>query len=158
MASQDAPLAASAVIVPTSRAGRAPWTIIGLLMAVSTFIYFNRINMPIASDERIMAQYSLSPETMGWVYSSLLITYTICMLPGGWFIDRYGAKNALAVVVFGSALFTALTGVVGWVAPDGRFVLVALLIVRGSMGVITAPIYPSCARLVALSASAARAN
>lgn len=148
MASQDEPLAASALIVPPGHTGRAPWTIIGLLMAVSAFIYFNRINMPIASDERIMAQYSLSPETMGWVYSSLLITYTICMIPGGWFIDRFGAKNALSVVVFGSALFTALTGVVGWVAPDGRFVVIALLLVRGLMGVVTAPIYPSCARLV----------
>ena len=35
---------------------------------------------------------------MGFVYSAFLLTYTICMTPGGWFGDRFGIRIACMVV------------------------------------------------------------
>jgi MFS family permease len=70
------------------------------------------------------------------------------MIPGGWYIDRFGTKVALLTVGFGSALFMALTGAVGFWCHDAGTVVLGLLIVRGLMGIVSAPLHPSCARTV----------
>jgi ACS family D-galactonate transporter-like MFS transporter len=134
--------------VTVRRSGRARWAVVALLMALAGISHFNRISMPIAGDLRVMAQYGITPVEMGWIYSAFLITYTACMIPGGWLIDRLGAKAALTAVGLGSALFVALTGAVGLVSTDPRVVYAALLLVRGSLGVISAPLHPACARVV----------
>lgn len=131
-----------------AQAARSPWVLLALLMAVAATSHFNRISMPIAGDERVMAQYGIKPTQMGWVYSSYLIAYTLCMIPGGWFIDRFGPKLALGAMGCGSALFVALTGLVGLRLADGSLVFLSLLVVRALMGAVTAPLHPSCARVV----------
>jgi MFS family permease len=137
---------------PTSFAdGAAPgrWGVVGLLMAYSFMSWFNRVSMSVAGTERIMGQYGISPTAMGVVYSALLLAYAVCMTPGGWLIDRRGAWLSLVVMGLGSALFVALTGVVGLVVLAAGPLWYALLAVRGLMGLFTAPIYPASARIVA---------
>ena len=70
--------------------------------------------MASAGDERIMKQFGISAEQMGVVYSAFLIIYTIFMIPGGLFIDRFGPRVALTVMGVGTAMFCAFTGMVGW--------------------------------------------
>src|SRR6266705_4471110 len=91
------------------------WLILALLMALCFISHFNRASMASAGDERLMKQFSITPQAMGWVYSAFLIVYTICMVPGGLFIDRFGPRAALMLMGFGTALFCAITRAVGWV-------------------------------------------
>jgi MFS family permease len=105
--------------------------------------------MPAAGTARIMDQYQIAPERMGWIYSAFLITYTACMIPGGWIIDRFGAVVGLAIVLAGSAPFVALTGAVGLLANEAGALFVALIVVRALTGIVSAPLHPSCARVVA---------
>ena len=60
---------------------------------------------------------------MGLVYTAFLTLYTLAMLPGGWFIDRFGPRLALLLLGFGSSLFVALTGCVGLVVHDAAALL-----------------------------------
>src|SRR4051794_33300456 len=99
--------------VESAGTSRARWAIVALLMAIVFISHFNRVSISAAGDARIMAQYKIPPTRMGMVYSAFLLTYTLCMIPGGWFIDRFGPRAALMAVGFGSATFVALTGVVG---------------------------------------------
>jgi sugar phosphate permease len=122
------------------------WQIVALLMAFSFMSWFNRASMAAAGDERIMPQYGISKEAMGTVYSAFLFVYAIFMTPGGWFIDRFGARAALIVMGFGSALFGALTGSV--VLFSAGLMVPALLVIRALMGLFSAPIYPSTGRIV----------
>lgn len=115
-------------------------------MALCFISHFNRASMASAGDERLMKQFSITPESMGWVYSAFLIIYTICMVPGGLFIDRYGARPALMLMGFGTALFCAVTGAVGWGFIGAGSLWVTLLIVRSLMGLFTTPLHPGCAR------------
>ena len=124
------------------------WVIVLMLMAFAFISHFNRVSIATAGDTRIMKQYGISPTRMGWVYSAFLITYTICMIPGGLLIDRLGARAALMTVGFGSALFVAMTGSVGLRIQDAWSVFIALLIVRGLMGIVSSPLHPSLARSV----------
>lgn len=123
--------------------GRA---IVPLLMTIALVSHFNRVSIATAGDTRIMHQYSISPTRMGVVYSAFLLTYTVFMIPGGLFIDRFGVRIALMTVCFGSATFVALTGAVGLVLTTAGSVFVALLLVRGLMGMVSAPLHPACAR------------
>jgi sugar phosphate permease len=118
------------------------------LVAFSYLSWFNRVSMAVAYDERIKEQYGISEKAIGFVYSAFLLSYAICMTPGGWFIDRVGPRVALMVVGFGSAGYVALTGAAGYLPLSGGTLLLALLVVRPLMGVVSAPIYPSTSRLV----------
>src|ERR687892_147894 len=79
------------------------WLILGFLMTLCFISHFNRASITSAGDERIMKQFGISPESMGVIYSSFLIVYTIFMIPGGWLIDRRGPRFALACMGVGSA-------------------------------------------------------
>jgi MFS family permease len=123
--------------------------IVPLFMVFAMISHVNRLSISTAGNTRIMKEYGISPTRMGMVYSAFLLTYTLCMIPGGLVIDRFGAHAALMIVSFGSALFVALTGVVGLTLDDSLQVFLALLLVRGLMGVLSAPLHPALARSVA---------
>lgn len=136
--------------IPAPRiAGRKQWLIVILLMGFTLLGHFNRISITIVGAEIFIKENLFSETQMGWVYFAFLIVYTACMIPGGWVIDRIGPKGALAIMIFGSALFVALTGVVGLV--EGWFGLTSFILIRGCMGGINAPLHPGCARMVSLA-------
>src|SRR5438552_18376552 len=110
------------------------WLILALLMALCFISHFNRASMASAGDERLMKQFGITPEAMGWVYSAFLIVYTICMVPGGLFIDRCGPRVALMLMGFGTALFCAVTGPIGWGLLAAGQVWITLRVVRSLMG------------------------
>src|SRR5437899_7728135 len=122
------------------------WLILALAMALCFISHFNRASMASAGDERLMKQFSITPEAMGWVYSAFLMVYTLGMVPGGLFIDRFGPRAALMFMGFGTSLFCAITGAVGWGFVAAGQVWVTLLVVRSLMGLFTTPLHPGCAR------------
>ena len=122
------------------------WRILALLMALCFISHFNRASMTSAGDERIMKQFDISTEQMGVVYSAFLLIYTIFMIPGGFFIDRFGPRVALAAMGIGTAVFCAFTGMVGWGFLASGQVWLSLLIVRSLMGLLTTPLHPASAR------------
>src|SRR5262245_50430306 len=117
------------------------WRIVILLMALCFISHMNRVSMSVAGNSRIMSQYAISPTQMGAVYSAFLFVYTIFMIPGGFFIDRFGPRVALTVMGLGSALFGALTGMIGFGFVIGGQVLLTFALVRGMMGLLTTPIH-----------------
>jgi len=139
------------------------WRIVVLLMGFSYVSWFLRVSMSVAYDERIKDTLGIDPKAMGWVYSSLLIVYALCMTPGGWFIDKYGTRSALVLMGFGLTLFEALTGLVGgspkllgelparitlgfWTLATPVYLF---LVIRGMMGIFAAPMYPASAQTIA---------
>jgi MFS family permease len=121
---------------------------VALLMLVVAMGQFNRISISVAGAERMVPGYGIRPEQMGMVYSAFLLFYTLAMLPGGWFIDRFGARAALVLLGIGSTLFVALTGCWGFVTNDAFAILLGLLAVRSLLGMTNAPLHPAAARMV----------
>ncbi len=126
--------------------------VVALLMLVAALGHFNRMSMSVAGAERLIKHEEISPTEMGMVYSGFLLVYTLAMLPGGLLIDRFGPRAMLAVMLAGSAVFVALTGMTSW-AADTASLWLALLVVRCLMGAVNAPLHPASARLVGTSVS-----
>jgi MFS family permease len=130
------------------RSGAGQWRIMALLMLGVGVCHFNRISISVAGAEKIIPNYGIDPTVMGVIYSAYLLCYTICMTPGGWFIDRFGPRIALMVLAFGSAVFVSLTGWTGLIVTVPAQLVIALLVARGLLGVVSAPIHPGSSRMV----------
>lgn len=139
-----------AAVMPVPAFRQMPWRLAALLMAYSFVSWLNRVSMSVAGTERIIPDGVLSETQMGDIYSALVLTYTVFMLPGGWFTDRAGPRLALILMGLGSAVFAVMTGVVGQFLVPATGLYVGLLAARGLMGVFTAPIYPASAWVVSL--------
>jgi MFS family permease len=121
---------------------------VALLMLVVAFGHFNRLSISVAGTERLIPLYGISETRMGMVYSGFLLCYTLCMVPGGWFIDRLGPRVALAVLCAGSTVGVALTGATSFVAISTTLMWATLLGVRCLMGAVNAPLHPGSAHMV----------
>ncbi len=121
--------------------------VVFLMVMLSVMTYIDRIIITIAGPG-IIKEFSISETQMGTVYSAYLLSYSIMMIPGGWFTDAFGPRLSLAVMAFGSGLFTGATALGGspWlVAYVG--IVPSFLAVRLLTGVCAAPMYPASARM-----------
>jgi MFS transporter, ACS family, D-galactonate transporter len=134
------------------------WRILPLMMVFVALAQFNRVSMAVTGTEQIIPAGLLSETEMGVVYSAYLLPYTLFMIPGGWFIDRFGPRVAWVVAGLGAAVFVALTGVAGLVWTEAVALWVGLLLVRGLLGIAYAPLHPTGARLVANWIPRSKAN
>jgi ACS family glucarate transporter-like MFS transporter len=108
------------------------------MVALSAMSYFDRTIMSIAGPT-IMKEFGFSETGMGSVYSAFLVFYTILMGPGGALADRFGPRLVLTLSGIANAL---LTGITGLCASLSGFLSIRLV-----LGGLSAPLYPSCARL-----------
>lgn len=133
---------------PTSLSSASRWGIVVMLMIYAALGHFNRVGISVAGTEIFIRKKGIDETSMGWVYTTLLIVYTIGMLPGGWLIDRFGSGIVLTCfgVLMGS--FVVLTGMLGWVTTSNESLWIGLLIVRGFAGMANAPLHPGAAHVV----------
>ena len=138
------PMAAATAPAATSRKQLA---IVGLMFGLSVLSYFDRTILSI-SGPGLMKEFGISAVRMGTVYSAFLVSYAVCMIPGGRMADRFGPRIVLTWMALGSALFTAL---LAFAATPGLGTLIgvvpAFIAIRLAFGIFTAPLYPTCTRM-----------
>lgn len=142
------------------RAVLTRWLIVLMLMGFTFLGHFNRVSISVAGNERFIGQ-GIDEEQMGMIYSAFLLIYTICMLPGGWVIDRVGPRLALTGMGLGMGFCVTMTGALGGLALPIALLWLPLLAIRGCAGVVSVPLHPGAARSVSLwvpLASRATAN
>lgn len=130
-------------------ATRVRWLIIAMLTGFTFLAHFNRISISVAGAERFTQEGGLSKQQMGTVYSAFLLVYTLGMLPGGWLIDRLGARIALAGMAIGMGVCVVLTGGLGLIGLPTAGMLVPLIIIRSFAGICSVPLHPGAAHSVA---------
>jgi ACS family glucarate transporter-like MFS transporter len=109
------------------------------LFTLAMINYVDRVALSVAS-KPIADEFGLSPVVMGYLFSSFLWTYLLCLMPMGILVDKFGSKivNAAGITVWSAA--TMLTGL----APS----YVALIGTRLAMGVGEATTFPAGGRVV----------
>jgi MFS transporter, ACS family, glucarate transporter len=109
------------------------WAIMTTVMIVTVLTYLDRLNVSVAG-KYIQDEFSLSTQTMGWIFSAFLLGYSLFQIPGGWAGDRYGPKHVLTITILLWSFFTALTGLAPdfaisrWFTVPSAFILVRFLV------------------------------
>jgi ACS family glucarate transporter-like MFS transporter len=99
----------------------------------------DRVALSVAA-KPIAAAFGLSPVAMGYLFSSFLWTYVICLIPIGLMVDRIGTK---AVIGGGLALWSAATAFTGL-----GWSYASILTGRLLMGAGEATSYPGGGRVI----------
>jgi ACS family glucarate transporter-like MFS transporter len=110
-----------------------------LLLALVTINYMDRSALGVVA-QAVRGEFKLSPVQMGYLFSSFLWTYVICLLPVGIMLDRFSERNINSV---GIALWS-----LAMAATAGVWSFATLLATRLVMGAGEATSIPSCGRIV----------
>jgi sugar phosphate permease len=98
---------------------RRGW-ISSFLFSLAMISYVDRVALSVAS-KPIAEEFGLSPVTMGYLSSSFLWTYLLCLIPMGilvaWIISQIGWRGSFLVV--GATLLLTMTGTPIEVASPG---------------------------------------
>ncbi len=110
-----------------------------LMFLLAAINYIDRSALSVAAAP-LAQEFKLDPVQMGYLFSSFLWLYVLCLVPMGWIVDRYGARvvNAVGIAVWsGATVLTGLTGSFG-----------TLIATRVLMGVGEATTYPAAGQVV----------
>ena len=128
--------------------GRVRWSIVALLVGFSLVSYVDRINISVAS-ALMMPDLGLTQIEMGRIFSAFLLGYALLQIPIGMLADRIGPARILGVLGWLWALLTVLTGYLpGSALAVAVSPLLLLVVLRFTLGLTIAGIYPLCARTV----------
>lgn len=113
---------------------------------IALFLFFNviinfidRVNLSIAAPA-MAKQFHWDSATMGWVFSAYLWTYTVCLIPSGWLVDRIGTRLISAVSIGVWSASAMLTGAVTNFAN--------MIGVRLGLGIGEAAAMPACNKVI----------
>ena len=125
-------------IVPTRRSVR--WYIFAGIFAIVVVNFIDRTALSIAMPT-IAKEFSLSPVLQGLILSAFFWSYALMQIPGGWLLDRFGARATITVSTVGWGAFQTLAAF----TTGG----ISLLLCRIGLGAFEAPLFPAGAKLSA---------
>ncbi|MCF0154618.1 MAG: MFS transporter, partial [Veillonella sp.] len=120
-----------------SGASRQRWVTLAWLFLLTAINYLDRTNMAVAAPA-LREELNLDPFMLGLLFSAFSWSYGLLQIPGGWFLDRIGARNAYTASLFFWSLFTVF---MGW-----GYSFVVLFAIRLLVGMAEAPAFPSNSR------------
>lgn len=117
---------------------RRAW-ICAFLFALQAINYADRVALSVVA-KPVASDLALSPVAVGYLLSSFLWSYLLCLIPMGILVDRYGTKIIIGTGIAIWSLATVLTG--------GAWNVGTLVAMRLVMGLGEASTHPAGARVV----------
>ncbi|WP_326685704.1 MFS transporter [Streptomyces sp. NBC_01795] len=125
---------------------RARFLIVAMLFVVSTLNNADRAILSITGTE-IQDGIGISDITLGYLFSAFSWAYMLAQLPGGWIVDKWGARKVYAGSIFVWSVTTLLQGFVPLFGLASA--MIALFVLRLAVGLAEGPAYPTNGRVVA---------
>lgn len=110
-----------------------------LLFSTNIINYMDRVALSVAA-KPISTEFGFSPVAMGYLFSSFLWSYIICLIPVGMLVDRLGSKGMMGA---GLSIWSAAT-----IFTGSSWNLVSIFTARLFMGVGESTGYPVAARVI----------
>ncbi|WP_423198578.1 MULTISPECIES: MFS transporter [unclassified Cupriavidus] len=118
-----------------------------LIFVVTTVNYADRATLSITGPA-MRQEFGFDAVQMGFIFSAFSWAYVLAQLPGGWLLDRFGARRVYAVSIFAWSFFTLMQGWLGLFATIGSAMTV-LFVLRFAVGLSESPAFPANAKVVA---------
>ena len=137
----------SHAVPATRQATRVRYGILALLFIITTINYADRATLSITGPA-LRGEFGFDAVQMGYIFSAFSWAYVAAQIPGGWLLDRFGARRAYGASIFLWSVFTALQATVGMYASVVS-VVVSLFVLRFCVGLAESPAFPANAKVVA---------
>ncbi len=121
--------------------------ILAMIFIVTALNYGDRATLSMAASP-MSAELGLDAVTMGYIFSAFAWAYVIGQIPGGWLLDKFGARRVYFWSIFLWSLFTIM---IGFVSSLGSIPLVisSLFLLRFLVGLSESPAFPGNSQIVA---------
>ncbi|WP_454740529.1 MULTISPECIES: MFS transporter [Cupriavidus] len=130
----------------TRRSNVRYWILL-MIFVVTTVNYADRATLSITGPA-MRQEFGFDAVQMGFIFSAFSWAYVMAQIPGGWLLDRFGARRIYACSIFLWSLFTLLQGFIGVFATVGAAVT-TLFVLRFAVGLAESPAFPANAKVVA---------
>ena len=124
--------------MPSPASSHVRLRVAGMLFVTVAINYLDRSNLSVASIG-IARELQLDPVRLGLIFSAFGWTYAFFQIPGGWLVDRIGARPLYAAVC---GLWSLAT-----VAQGFAHTFLLLFGLRLLLGLFEAPAFPICNKL-----------
>ena len=139
--------ASMAAPIAQARVGRRRFVILALIFIVTVLNYADRATMSIAGTG-VVKDLGLDPIMLGMIFSAFAWAYALGQIPGGWLLDKFGARRVYGCSLFLWSVFTMLQGTVGWIGLVGSMAAITLFGMRFMLGLVESPAFPANNRIV----------
>jgi len=110
-----------------------------MLFALAAINYLDRVALSVSAG-RIQTALGIDKVQLGYLFSSFLWGYTLCLIPIGLLVDRFGSRSVTAVSM---ALWSAATALTGAAVSMG-----GIIAARVVMGIGESSCYPAASRII----------
>jgi MFS transporter, ACS family, glucarate transporter len=134
-----------------SREDRPTWVRYQVLASACTLAvitYLHRVGFATAWAE-FKVPLGLSDDDLGRVMAAFMIGYGLFEMPWGFLGDRFGVRHAVAAIVLGGSILTALLVLVAFLPPQAILIVGFLVVIRFLFGAFQAGTFPSISRMMA---------
>ncbi|MGY4493679.1 MFS transporter [Pseudomonas sp. TE3610] len=143
----NAKTASLAAPIAEARVGRRRFVILSLIFIVTVLNYADRATMSIAGTG-VVKDLGLDPIMLGMIFSAFAWAYALGQIPGGWLLDKFGARRVYGCSLLLWSLFTMMQGTVGWFGLVGSTAAMTLFGMRFMLGLVESPAFPANNRIV----------
>src|SRR5262249_11891731 len=109
--------------------------------SLAVITYIHRVGFATAWAE-FKTPLNLSDDQLGTVMAAFMIGYGLFEMPWGFLGDRFGVRHAVAAIVLGGSILTALLVLVAYLPPQAIFIVGFLLVIRFLFGAFQAGTFP----------------
>ena len=110
-----------------------------MLFALAAINYLDRVALSVSAG-RIQTALDIDKVQLGYLFSSFLWGYTLCLIPIGLLVDRFGSRTVTAASM---ALWSAATALTGAAVSMG-----GIIAARVVMGIGESSCYPAASRII----------
>lgn len=121
--------------------------ILAMIFLVTALNYGDRATLSMAASP-MSQELGLNAVTMGYIFSAFSWAYVIGQIPGGWLLDKFGARKVYFWSIFLWSLFTVLIGFSN-IFGSTAIIISVLFLLRFLVGLSESPAFPGNSQIVA---------
>ncbi|MCL9677340.1 MULTISPECIES: MFS transporter [Acinetobacter] len=121
--------------------------ILAMIFLVTALNYGDRATISMAASP-MSQELGLTSVTMGYIFSAFGWAYVIGQIPGGWLLDKFGARKVYFWSILLWSIFTVMLGFVD-IFGSIPLIIASLFILRFMVGLSESPAFPGNSQIVA---------
>ena len=100
------------VIATSAKRSHVRYWALLMIFIVTTFNYADRATLSITGPT-MSKEFGFDTIQMGYIFSAFSWAYVLSQMPGGWLLDRFGARKVYGASIFFWSVFTLIQASVG---------------------------------------------